>query len=157
MFLKVLQNSQKTMFAWVFFLVKLQAGNLRLSESSHRRCSVKKGVLKNFANFTGKHLCWRLFFMKLQFWRPVTLSKKTPTHVFSRDINEIFKNSYFDELLWITVYELYLKRDFNTGAFLRILRINKKKLYCNGWFWNTSAGVSLWWSCKLTTCKRKRL
>ena len=21
----------------------------------------KKGVLKNFANFTGKHLCWSLF------------------------------------------------------------------------------------------------
>ena len=29
--------------------------------SSHRRCSVKKGVLKNFANFTGKHLCWSFF------------------------------------------------------------------------------------------------
>ena len=25
--------------------------------SSHRRCSVKKGVLKNFANFKGIHLC----------------------------------------------------------------------------------------------------
>ena len=28
--------------------------------SSHRRCSVKKDVLENFANLTGKHLCWRL-------------------------------------------------------------------------------------------------
>ena len=26
-----------------------------------RRCSVKKRVLKNFANFTGKHPCWSLF------------------------------------------------------------------------------------------------
>ena len=26
----------------------------------------KKGVLKNFANFTGKHLCWSLFIIKLQ-------------------------------------------------------------------------------------------
>ena len=25
--------------------------------SSHQRCSVKKGVLRNFAKFTGKHLC----------------------------------------------------------------------------------------------------
>ena len=25
-----------------------------------------KGVLKNFANFAGKHLCWSLIFMKLQ-------------------------------------------------------------------------------------------
>ena len=35
------------------------------SRSSHRRCSVKKGVLKNFANFIGKHLCWSLFLIKL--------------------------------------------------------------------------------------------
>ena len=34
---------------------------LGLFRSSHRRCSIKKGVLKNFANFTGKHLCWSLF------------------------------------------------------------------------------------------------
>ena len=27
--------------------------------NSHRRCSVNKGVLKNFANFTRKHLFWR--------------------------------------------------------------------------------------------------
>ena len=34
--------------------------------SSHRRWSVKKGVLKNFAKFTGKHLCQSLFFKNLQ-------------------------------------------------------------------------------------------
>ena len=34
--------------------------------SSHRRYSLKKGVLKNFANFTRKHLCWRLFLITLQ-------------------------------------------------------------------------------------------
>ena len=33
---------------------------------SHQRCSVKKDVLKNFANFTGRHLCWSLFLIKLQ-------------------------------------------------------------------------------------------
>ena len=36
-----------------------------LCRSSHQGCSVKKGVYKNFANFTGKHLCWS-FFIKLQ-------------------------------------------------------------------------------------------
>ena len=25
--------------------------------SSHQRCSMKKGVLRNIAKFTGKHLC----------------------------------------------------------------------------------------------------
>ena len=34
--------------------------------SSHRRCSVKKGASKNFANFPMKHLCWSLFLIKLQ-------------------------------------------------------------------------------------------
>ena len=29
--------------------------------SNHWGCSVKKDVLKNFANFTGKHLCQSLF------------------------------------------------------------------------------------------------
>ena len=32
------------------------SGNYR---SSHRRCSVRKGVLRNFAKFTGKNLCLR--------------------------------------------------------------------------------------------------
>ena len=31
-------------------------GSLGFVRSSHRRCSVKKGVLKKFGNFTGKHL-----------------------------------------------------------------------------------------------------
>ena len=33
--------------------------------TSHQRCSVRKGVLRNFAKFTGKHLCQSLFFNKV--------------------------------------------------------------------------------------------
>ena len=33
--------------------------------SNHRWCSVRKGVLRNFAKFTGKHLCQSLFFNKV--------------------------------------------------------------------------------------------
>ena len=38
----------------------------------------KKGVLNNFANFTGKHLCWSLFLIKLHAsgLKPITLFKK---------------------------------------------------------------------------------
>ena len=32
------------------------------------RCSVRKGVFKNFIKFIGKHLCWSLFLIKLQAW-----------------------------------------------------------------------------------------
>ena len=33
--------------------------------SSHQRCSIKKGVLRNFPKFTGKHLCQSLFVNKV--------------------------------------------------------------------------------------------
>ena len=46
------------------------------NRSSHRRCSVRKGVLKNFAKFTGKHLCQSLFFNKVADLRSATLLKK---------------------------------------------------------------------------------
>ena len=36
----------------------------------------KKSVLKNFAKFTGKHLCRRHFFKKRPGLRPATLLKK---------------------------------------------------------------------------------
>ena len=43
----------------------------------------KKGVLKNFANFTGKHLCWSIFLIMLQALNPATfLKRESNTEVF---------------------------------------------------------------------------
>ena len=39
--------------------------------SSHQRCSIKKGVLRNFTKFKGKHLSQSLFFNKVAGLRPV--------------------------------------------------------------------------------------
>ena len=36
-------------------------------KNSHRRCSIKKAVLKNLSIFIGKQLCWSLFLIKLSF------------------------------------------------------------------------------------------
>ena len=52
---------------WIFRLLWLLLKDL-LCRSSHQRCSIEKGVLRNFAKFTGKHLCQSL--------RPATLLKK---------------------------------------------------------------------------------
>ena len=41
---------------------------------------MKKGVLRNLAKFTGKHLCQSLFFTKVAGFRPVTLLKKRLRH-----------------------------------------------------------------------------
>ena len=61
------------------------------AESSHWRCSVKKGVLKNLANFTGRKLCWSLFLIKFQQIKSATLL------IFCYEICESFKNTYFEE------------------------------------------------------------
>ena len=49
----------------------------------------QKGVLKNFAKFTGRHLYQSLCFKKLQ------AKKETLAQVFSYEICELFKNTYF--------------------------------------------------------------
>ena len=41
---------------------------------------MKKGVLRNFTKFTGKHLCQSLFLNKVAGFRPATLIKKTLWH-----------------------------------------------------------------------------
>ena len=48
--------------------------------SSHHKCSMKKGVLRNFTKFTRKHLCQSLFFNKVATLRPTTLLKKGLWH-----------------------------------------------------------------------------
>ena len=42
----------------------------QFNRSSHRRCTVKKGVVRNFVKFTGKHLCRGLFLNKVAGLRP---------------------------------------------------------------------------------------
>ena len=44
--------------------------------SSHQRCSVRNGVLRNFTKCTGKHLCQSISFNKVAGLRTVTLLKK---------------------------------------------------------------------------------
>ena len=41
-----------------------RSSNKKIVRSSHRRCSVKKGVLKNFTKFTVKHLCFPVNFVE---------------------------------------------------------------------------------------------
>ena len=60
-------------------------------------CSVKKGVLRNFAKFTGKHLCQSLFFNKV-------VGLKIP-QVFSCKFCDIYKNTFSTEHLWTTAFK----------------------------------------------------
>ena len=54
----------------------------------------KKGVLRNFTKFTGKHLRQSLFFNKVAGFSPATLLKKRLAQVFSCEFFEISKNIF---------------------------------------------------------------
>ena len=62
----------------------------------------KKGVLKSFTIFTGKHLCRSLFFINLKTFRPSgqqLYQKGSPTQVFPSEHYGFFKNILFVEHL----------------------------------------------------------
>ena len=71
--------------------------------SSHSQMFFKQVVLRNFANFTGKLLCWTPFLIKLKVEvNKIAVSKETPAQVFSCEICEIFKDNFFTEhLQWL--------------------------------------------------------
>ena len=62
---------------------------MREDRSSHRRSSVRKGVLLDFTKFTGKHLCQSFFFNKVAGLRLQTLAQ-----VFSFEFCEISQNTF---------------------------------------------------------------
>ena len=76
--------------------------NLHLTcyRSSHRGCSVRKGVLKIFSKFTGKHLCQSLLFNKASACN--FIKKETLAQVFSCEFSKISKDTFFIEHLWAT-------------------------------------------------------
>ena len=54
--------------------------NSKMTRSSHRRCFIIKGVLRNFAKFTWKHLCQCLYINEVVDLMPATLLKKKLLH-----------------------------------------------------------------------------
>ena len=81
------------------------------NRSTHRRCSVRKSVLRNFAKFTGKHLCQILFLNKVATgkhlcqsplfntvpWAYNFIKTETLTQLFSFEFYKISKSTFFTE------------------------------------------------------------
>ena len=87
----------------------LNVSALVLSEaykSSHQRCSVTKGVLTNFAKFTGKHLCQSLFFDKLARLNPCNfILKRLWYSCFTVNFANFLRTPSVTEHLWMTASE----------------------------------------------------
>ena len=67
---------------------KSNLGNAKdVLKSSHRRCSIRKRVLRNFEKFTGKHL-WILSLFLINF-----IKKEALAQVFLCEFSEISKNT----------------------------------------------------------------
>ena len=71
-----------------------ESRGFKIGRSSHRRCSIKKGALKNFAKVTGKNLCQSLFINK-----DAGPRQKIPTEVFFCQVCQFFfKNTFLQNI-----------------------------------------------------------
>ena len=78
-------------------------------ESSRPDVFCKKGVLRSFSKFTGKHLCQSLFFNKVAGLRTATLLKKRLWHrCFPVNFAKFLRTPFLTEHLWwlLLVFEL---------------------------------------------------
>ena len=78
-----------------FHLLRLDVTCVQYVQKQPRRCSLKEDVLKNFANFTGKHPCWSCFLIKLQV-----------------EISSFFTNTYFEEHLRATADQMIYNENY---------------------------------------------
>ena len=79
---------------------------LNCIRSSCRRCTVRKGVLKNSARFTGKRMCQSLFFNKVAGLRPWY-------RCFSVNFVKFLRTPFLENISG----RLFLLRDFNFQIF----------------------------------------
>ena len=94
---------------------------LTLDKSSRPDVLCEKGVLRNFAKFTRKHLCQSLFFKKVA--SPATLLKKRLWHrCFPVHFANFLRTPFLTEHLW---WLLLIAK-------CQVLRIGSSKKQCQG-------------------------
>ena len=92
--------------------------------SSHRRFSVRKVVLRNFAKLTRKHRCQGLIFKKR--CRPEAcnfIKKETPAQVFSYEFCKISDNNFFNRTTPVAA-SINVIKDFDFYNVLLIFTVN---------------------------------
>ena len=97
--------------------------------SSHQRCSMQKGVLRNFAKFTEKYLCQSLLFNKVAGLRLPTLLKKRVWHsCFPVNFVKVLRTAFFTKhlrwLLLTTVCPICFHQMFIIWTFCFCLKLN---------------------------------
>ena len=96
-------------FVVIVVVLSYQQSKNQILKMSYQRCSMWKGVLRNFTTLTGKRLCQNLFFNKVAGFRPATLLKKRLWHRcfsvnFVRFLRALFLQNTFGRLLLDSEY-----------------------------------------------------
>ena len=82
--------------------------SMPLFRSSRPELFCRKGALRNFAKFTGKHLCQSLFFDKVEGLRPATLLKRRVWHrCFPVNFRKFLKTPFFIAMFFCIFRDLY--------------------------------------------------
>ena len=99
----------------------------------------KKGVHRNFAKFTGKHLCQGLYFNKVAGLRSTNLLKKRPWRkCFALNFTKFLRTPFLTEhLRW-----LLLKKHFSSFLFLVVFQ---QKIRWSSHQWFTMHLITLKW------------
>ena len=101
--------------------------------SNHRRFSIRKGVLRNFAKFRGKYLCQSLLFNKFAGLRPGILFKKGLWHRWLPVSFTKFLNTIFTEYLRATASAsnlFWMNFQWKFLTYIAIVSINTSKYMC---------------------------
>ena len=81
--------------------------------SSHQRCSVRKGVLRNFGKFIGQQLCQGLFFNKVAGFRPASLWKKRLWHrCFPANFPKFLRTPFLQNISGRLLLDLFICRTY---------------------------------------------
>ena len=106
--------------------MKLRDANLHVSEVVARICSVRKGVLRNFIKFTGKHMCERVsFLIKLQPSVCNFIKRETLAQVFFCEFCKISKNAFSYITPPVAASEVYEKNSFTYSFSCILLSFSK--------------------------------
>ena len=114
----------------------------RIIRSSHHRCSMKKGVLRNLTKSTGKHLCQSLFLNKVAGLRPASSLKKRLWHrCFPANFVKFLKTPFLTEHLRCLL--LHWRVLFPEVSWKPICISWKVPGYQNFLYWNLSCSIQI--------------
>ena len=88
----------------------------------------KNLLLKKFYKTHRKNLCWSLFLIKMQAFRPTTLLESVLTQVFSCKYCETFKNTSFEEYLWKAGFVPKIEQTVFQNLYFELWKLRQSKI-----------------------------